>query len=200
MVYLAAEDVPGLAVGRKLVAEQSALGIYREENAQGFSKLKKKTPNYDKMGRNGLPVLMLTDLDADECPSGKINDWLGRAPSRGFLFRICVREVEAWLLADREAMASFLRIPLAKLSFNPESVPDPKKKLIQLAQKAPRKIRLGLTPHGHSTIGPDYNDLLSDFVRDSWSIDRASEHAPSLKRARKRVGDLAAMVPSTATG
>jgi hypothetical protein len=32
-VYLAAEDVPGLAVGRKLVAEQSALSRTLSDNA-----------------------------------------------------------------------------------------------------------------------------------------------------------------------
>ncbi|MBX3732681.1 MAG: hypothetical protein KF791_08810, partial [Verrucomicrobiae bacterium] len=163
-VYLAAEDVPGLAVGRKLVAEWPELDIYREENAGGWPNLKSKTPNYDKMGKCGLPVLMLTDLDADPCPSGKVANWLGRTPSQGFLFRICVREIEAWLLADRDAMAGFLEVPCAKLPSAPESLPDPKAKLIQLARKAPRKIRLGLTPLGLSTIGPNYNDLLSDFV------------------------------------
>lgn len=40
-VYLAAEDLPGLAVGRKLVAEHSTLTVYREENGHGFGMLKK---------------------------------------------------------------------------------------------------------------------------------------------------------------
>jgi hypothetical protein len=45
-VYLAAEDVPGLAVGHRLVAEQSALSVYRDKNGHGFGNLKKKAPSY----------------------------------------------------------------------------------------------------------------------------------------------------------
>jgi hypothetical protein len=200
-VYLAAEDVPGLAVGRKLVAEQSSLSVYNGagENARGYGTLKIRTPNYDRMGANGLPVLMLTDLDADPCPSGKVADWLGRAPSRGFLFRICVREVEAWLLADREALAGFLKISEDKIPYAPERLADPKASLIKLAKAAPRKIRLGLTPIGSAKIGPEYNELLAGFIADSWSIDRAVTCAPSLQRARKRVGELAALVASEAS-
>lgn len=193
-VYLAAEDVPGLAVGRRLVAEQPALVVYREENGHGFGTLKRKTSNFHQMGENGMPVLMLTDLDTDPCPSGKVDAWLGRAPSPGFLFRICVREVEAWLLADREAMAGFLKTKIANLPSSPETLPDPKAKLIELAQKAPRKIRVGLTPFGHATIGPDYNELLGGFIAQSWSIDRAVEVAPSLIRARRRIQQLALAV------
>lgn len=61
-VYLAAEDVPGLAVGRKLISEQPVLRVYREKNAYGFGKLKGKVASYDHMASHGLPVLLLTDL------------------------------------------------------------------------------------------------------------------------------------------
>lgn len=193
-VYLAAEDMPGLAAGRKLVAEHAGLSIYREENARGFGNLKRKVANYYQMGAHGLPVLLLTDLDADPCPGGKVLAWLGHQPSPGFLLRICVREVEAWLLADLEAMGKFLRIKPANLPSEPESLPDPKAALIKLAQKAPRSIRVGLTPIGKAPIGPDYNELLSDFIENYWSIDRACRRAPSLLRARRRIAELAASV------
>lgn len=193
-VYLAAEDVPGLAVGRKLVAEHSSLSVYGDKLGYGFGNLKKKAASYDQMGKSGLPVLMLTDLDTAPCPSGKIHDWLGRQPNRGFLFRICVREVEAWLLADREAISVFLGVKEVIVPISPESLTDPEAELIKLAQKASRKIRDGLTPRGSAPIGPEYNDLLAGFILGSWSIERAVARAPSLKRARKRVGELAALV------
>lgn len=198
-VYLAAEDVPGLAVGRKLIAEQSSLSVYLEKKGYGFGNLKKKAPSYNLMGKNGVPVLMLTDLDTAPCPSVKIHDWLGRKPNRGFLFRICVREIEAWLLADREAIAAFLKIKEARVPTEAESLPDPKATLIKLAQKAPRKIRVGLTPQGSATKGPEYNDLLSGFISDSWSIARAAARAPSLKRTRNRISELAALVAPEAS-
>lgn len=191
-VYLAAEDEPGLAAGRKLVTEAPPLTVYREENAHGFSRLKTKTPNFQKMGAHGFPVLMITDLDASPCPSEMIDDWLGDVPSPGFLFRICVREVEAWLLAHRVAMAHFLGVALSRVPAAPESLSDPKAELIALAQHSPhRKIRVGFKPIGTSTIGPDYNRLLGDFIRDSWNADIASKASPSLARARKRLQLLA---------
>jgi hypothetical protein len=58
-VYLAAEDEPGLAVGRKLVSETPPLTVYREENAHGFGGLKNKVPNFQQMGTHGFPVLII---------------------------------------------------------------------------------------------------------------------------------------------
>ena len=194
-VYLAAEDEPGLAVGRKLVAAAPPLTVYREENAHGFGRLKTKTPNFQQMGAHGLPVLMVTDLDAHPCPSGLINEWLGKTPAPGFLFRICVREVEAWLLAHSEAMAHFLGVAKSRIPVAPESLRDPKAKLIAASQHSRyRKIRIGFKPAGSATIGPDYNRLLVDFIRDVWSPEIASQASPSLKRARHRLRLLARSV------
>lgn len=193
-VYLAAEDVPGLAVGRRLMAERPMLSVYRAENAHGFGTLRRKTPIYDRMGARGLPVLMFTDLDADLCPASKVAAWLGRDPSKGFLFRICVRAVEAWLLADREGMAGFLQVSIDRLPPDPEMLPNPKDRLIELAQRAPRRIRVGMTPVGSATIGPDYNGLLEAFIAKSWVIGRAVQCTPSLARARRRIAELSAAV------
>ncbi len=192
-VYLAAEDEPGLAIGRKLVANAAPLKIYREENARGFGNLKNKISSYQQMGVH-MPVLMITDLDNNPCPSELIDDWLGTIPSKGFLFRICVREVEAWLLAHREAMATFLKIPEAKLPMEPEKLINPKAELIRLAKHAPRSIRVGLTPVGSATIGPDYNVLLEEFIRNNWSPVIASSRAPSLKRTCFRLNELAGLI------
>ncbi len=192
-VYLAAEDEPGLAIGRRLVAEASPLEIYHEENGHGFGKLRTKTRNYQQIGMR-MPVLMITDLDAYKCPSELIKEWLDEPRSAGFLFRICVREVEAWLLAHRSAISNFLKISEIHLPDSPETLLDPKAELIRLAQRAPRKIRIGLTPVGSATIGPDYNAMLSEFIRDTWSPAIAATQSPSLMRARLRLKELAASV------
>jgi len=106
-VYLAAEDVPGLAVGRKLVAAASPLTVHREENGHGWSKLKKKVRNYQMMAGFGYPVLLITDLDRAECPPSLRRLWIDTQPHETFLFRVAVREIEAWLLADRDGIARF---------------------------------------------------------------------------------------------
>ncbi|MDR2675917.1 MAG: hypothetical protein LBC18_13885 [Opitutaceae bacterium] len=190
-VYLLAEDELGLAVGQKLIAETLPLQVWRKDNAHGYGNLKRNVSKYNEMGRR-MAVLMLADLDNSTCPSKMINDWLpGRTLSSGFLFRICVREVEAWLLAHGNALAAFLQISEKRIPRNPETLSDPKRTLINLAQKSPRKIREGLTPIGSATIGPYYNELLGGFVQGAWDPAIAESQAPSLARTRARLSSLA---------
>lgn len=197
-IYLVAEDELGLAFGRKLLAEQGNLTIWREENGRGFGNLKRDCPKYDNMARSGLPVLMLTDLDARKCCAALFDGWLGkkRRPSRSFLLRVCVREAEAWLMAHAEPLATLLQLRKEQIPQKPENLSDPKATLFKLASKAPSKIRKGLLPAPGSSahIGPEYNDLLCPLVKDSWDIEIAGLHSPSLQRARMRVRELATRV------
>lgn len=55
-------------------------------------------------------------------------------------FRIAVREVEAWLLADAEQAAGFLAVPLARIPAEPETLPDPKATLIALAGRSRKEL------------------------------------------------------------
>jgi hypothetical protein len=49
-------------------------------------------------------------------------------------FRTGVKEVEAWLIADRERLADFLRIPVSNVPMAPDSIEDPK---IALGNRSP---------------------------------------------------------------
>lgn len=196
-VYLVAEDIPGLAVGRKLIGEAKHLTVYREENARGHGRLKKNVQSYNEMGRCGFPVLMLTDLDSFECAPAFKRSWLKHDTSTDFLFRICVREVEAWLLGHCSAMAELLRIPMSQIPSDPEQLADPKAALIRLAQKSPAKIKKALTPVGTSSIGPGYNELLEAFIRESWSPEVAAKSCLSLEKTRRRIAELADRVSAT---
>ena len=120
--------------------------------------------------------------------------WLDAKPQEIFLFRIAVREVEAWLIADREALAGFLKIKIMHVPYKPEELVDPKRVLLELATRAPRRIRNGPLPEPRSKaiIGPEYNELLTDYVRSSWDIEAAANRAPSLRRAVSATKFLAA--------
>ncbi len=76
-VLLAAEDRLGLALGLRLVLEQPALQIWREVDGGGYVKLKDDVAKYNQMAGNGLPVLLLTDLDRRPCSTDLLNSWLG---------------------------------------------------------------------------------------------------------------------------
>jgi len=74
----------------------------------------------------------------------------------------------------------------------PESLPDPKATLLNLARKAPRGVREDLLPAPGSIAsqGLGFNSRLSDIVRTIWNPARAAERAPSLQRMRERLREL----------
>jgi hypothetical protein len=181
MFLVATEDALSEAVARRLVAE--AIGTASEEieavRKGGYGYLKNRLPVFCTIGRR-RPVFVLTDLDKATCAPRLIARWMsGLTHSPLLLFRVAVREIEAWLMADRPAMAEFLHISLAKIPRRPEAIQDPKQQLLTIARKAPRALRNDLLPaRGTPTSqGLGYNARLCEFVQESWSPDRAAENS-----------------------
>lgn len=88
---------------------------YLKSNIRGFNQASIITPFF-----------MLTDLDLYSCPLKLIQDWVSFPINKGLIFRIAVREVESWLLADIEALSLFLRVSKANFPLQPEYETDPK--------------------------------------------------------------------------
>ena len=111
-------------------------------------------------------------------------------------FRIVVREVEAWLLADRERIANYLGIPRRLVPSEPELVHDPKKLMIRLAMHSRhRRIRYEMVPHPGSgrEVGPAYNSRLIEYVENKnrgWRPEIAARHSESLARCMHRLNNL----------
>ncbi|MGL5066189.1 MAG: hypothetical protein ACRC62_39975, partial [Microcoleus sp.] len=106
------------------------------------------------------------------------------------LFRIAVKEVEAWLLAHREAFAEFLGISVDLIPADVDKIPDPKQLLINLAKKSKKRtLREAIVPDRNSTsqIGKDYNGQLIQFVNSSWQVASAQTNSPSLERAMNAI-------------
>ena len=58
------------------------------------------------------PVLVITDLDRVACAATLIRGWTANDTLPvTLLLRVAVREVEAWLLADHDAMRTLLQRP-----------------------------------------------------------------------------------------
>jgi hypothetical protein len=127
----------------------------------------------------------LVDLDQDaQCAPPLRVEWLAD-PAPYLCFRIAVRKVEAWLLADPRNIASFLRVPLRKVPVDPESLTDPKETMVNLArQSRSREIREDMVPRPESgrSIGPAYSSRLIEFATRFWSPKEAA-HCESLRRA-----------------
>jgi hypothetical protein len=191
---LATEDELSEVVGLKLVDAAGAdVAVSLTIRRNGFGYLKSKMRNFCELART-MPVLLLTDLDTALCPSAMIGEWSRKdAVPSGLLFRVAVRQVESWLLADREGMANLMDVSVRQLPSNPDSLPDAKRFLLQLANKAPRKVRdeLLASRGAMARQGMGYNALLSDFVRLRWNPIKAATRSDSLSRARSRLSLLA---------
>ena len=191
MCLVAVEDELSAAVVRRILAPHSGtVGQLKIVGLGGNTRLKSGLKSYLEVARNVMPVFMLTDLDQGPCAPALVAEWLMAVeiPAR-FLFRVAVREVEAWLLADREAAAAFLGIATAKITREPESILRAKTYLLSLASRSPRELRMDLLPAKGAVAsqGFRYNDRMCRFVEGEWSPERAGETSASLKRTLARI-------------
>ena len=193
-IVLVVEDTLSEAVMRKVIEHHSpTLAVAGRVFVTGGSGNIRANVERYRNASNVYPHVVLTDLDQYECPGALLADWsVGQLPPN-LLFRIAVRSVESWLLADRERIAQFLQIPLNKVCQAPENVVDCKHELISLARRArSRRLATELCPATGSIAkqGPLYNAHMTRFVRESWRVDVATSGAASLKRACVRMSEL----------
>ena len=107
---LAIEDELSEAVLRRII-EHTGRGyaIGTAYGRSGFGYLKSTIGGWNRAAA-GVPFVLLTDLDDFECPMALIEDWLAVPRSANLIFRVAVREVEAWLLADHTNFSRFLGV------------------------------------------------------------------------------------------
>lgn len=162
--------------------------IYNSYSGNGFGYLKNNIKGFNQASVVN-PHFMLTDLDNYECPVKLRNEWVNFELKPNFIFRVAVREVESWILADREGFSHFLNVSIAHFPINPDNETDPKNILIQLAKRSnKRTIKEDIVPiNQNAKIGPNYNGCLSEFVFKLWNIENAILHSESLRRAYEKL-------------
>jgi hypothetical protein len=144
------------------------------------------------------PFVILADLDRDECSPALVRRWLPDGNHPNLVLRIAVREVEAWLLADRQEFAAFLGVALAQLPSRADEIEDPKLLVVSLARHSRyRSIRDDVAPAPGSTssVGRNYTAQLARFVLEHWLAERARENSPSLDRALRALGRFFPSLP-----
>lgn len=190
-VMLATEDELSEALAVRLLAElNGAIAEPTKLRKNGFGYLKSKMSNWREVARLQM-MFVLTDLDQAECVVAFRQEWLGQQPVPAKLvFRVAVREVESWVLADHEALRKLLGSKI-QCPAAPDTLPDPKQYLLKQAQKAPRKVRDELVAQkgAMASQGLGYNRCLVDWVNNEWSPERAASLSPSLLRARSALKD-----------
>ena len=159
---------------------------------RGKTDLLRRLPNYNQAARFS-PWFVVVDLDTDsQCPSQFLRKWLPD-PSTGMQFRIAVRAIEAWLLADKENMAQFLGVSSSRLQHNFDLEPNPKETLVNIARHSRnRSIREDIVPRAMSgaKVGPLYVPQLTRFVNELWRPDTASVESESLRRCLQALSTL----------
>ncbi|WP_160170861.1 DUF4276 family protein [Erwinia mallotivora] len=193
-ITIATEDELSEAVAVKIIElTDGKFSVNQRLRKNSFGYLKSKINNFCNLSEH-FHVFMITDLDTLPCAPTLKKTWFKNInqPEK-LIFRVAVREIEAWIIADHDGMYSFLGDKIGRIPVKPDELPNPKATLLSLAQKAPRKIKNGLiAKKGTLAIqGVEYNLLLCDFVRKKWNPVKASERSESLKRAITQVQFIA---------
>lgn len=186
------DELSGAVIDRILATYRPDISIQKSVPSYGFGKIKKNLLRYNKTANPSFPYFILTDLDTAICAPQLIDDWTKHIPlNPNLLFRVAVREVESWILADRENIAKYLGISVSKIPLDTDSIPDPKQLICNLARKSKKKtVRKGIPPKDqYAAQGYDYNAILGYFIQNVWNISNAIECSSSLKRTVERLED-----------
>ena len=190
-ISAAVEGIVDEAVLRRIVEDQGAT-LSRVYGKTGKGDVLRRLGAYNHAARFS-PWIVVLDLDNDgECaPPYRLG--ILQAPSNLMCLRIAVREVETWLLADRQRIARFLSIPVSRLPQNPESIANPKQTMVNLARQSRRRaIREDMVPRpgGGREVGPAYTSQLIEFVQTVWHPGAATLRSESLRRCRGSLQEL----------
>jgi hypothetical protein len=184
VVSAAVEGIVDEAAVRKLIFHAGGRpGTVYGKSGKAF--LRRQIHGYNNAARH-LPWMVLVDLDSDaQCAPPLCEEWVPD-PALYLCFRVAVREVEAWLMADADSLAGFLSVARSRIPADPEQLQNPKTELVNLARNSRRReIREDMVPRERSgrQVGPAYASRLMEYVETRWRPDLAAQRAESLRRA-----------------
>jgi hypothetical protein len=183
-VNIVIEDELSEAVVRRLLGELGTYEVVTPYKKHGSGAIKRGLKGYNAASQY-TPFVVLTDFDQEECAPVILRNWIDFEQHPNLIFRVAVREVEAWLLADREGFAFYAAVSKKRIPLNPDLVEDPKALLFEIIKKSQKRtLKEDILPrYLGDRIGPNYNGRLVEFVAGQWDVGRASENSPSLKKA-----------------
>lgn len=191
-VSLVTEDELSEAIGTRLLKDfLSFPASIQPLRKGGFGYIRSKMKNWCQLSHIH-PVLIITDLDRSQCPFSLKKEWIGTAtPSNDLIFRVAVKEIESWLLADHDTIQMMLGNK-GQLPNQPDELNDPKQYLLELSKSAPRDVRYDLIKQEGSICsqGLGYNRRLASVVHTHWNPVRAATRSPSLQKTIFRLQNL----------
>ena len=204
-VYVVAEDAVTIEITRRLIKEYAPnLQIKAVFPVRG-GKMKSQISNYNALSSID-PVVLLSDLDTEDCaPLAKNKLLNGVNPNRDFIINIAVDEAEAWLYADAEGLAPFLKVPVDSIPSSSLQkmggmngrleVDVPIKTSLHLTsqlvlQSTDSSIRQQLQSEDNRCKGKEYNRGILPFIQFLWNPERARMNSYSLDGMIKRITAL----------
>ncbi len=189
-INIAGEGPTDVAVMRRLLSETGLLcgTVYHGEGRRtGKQSLDGKMRGY-LAGAVHVPWFVLRDLDNDGCVVEVRHRLVGETVPPLLIFRIAIRTVDAWLMADRDALADHLKVRLADIPINMANHPEPKKALFASAARSKSNfIKKSVSPASLKgrKISSDFFETMIEFVDYVWRPDVAAQNSESLGRALK---------------
>ncbi|MFU9135365.1 hypothetical protein [Erwinia tasmaniensis] len=184
-ISIATEDVLTEEVITKILSFKGRFEIVHKLGRKGCGFLTNKLSNFNELAKTHN-VLVFFDLDLKPNPNAYKSSLEGKVANKNGSLHILisVREVESWVLADRIGLSAYFNISRDKIERDPDVLPDPKEKIINLAKASKNPlIKKGIPPKAGAAakVGISYNSLLTNFIWDGWDFTRALEHSQSLR-------------------
>jgi hypothetical protein len=192
-VSIAVEGTTDAAVVKRLLRE-ARLSVGPEYVTGGKHAIDGRLRSYNSAARLRC-WLVLRDLDHDAACAPDLVRRLLPAPAAHMRLHTPVRAVEAWLLADAEAIGRSLLIPKTRIPADPEAIAHPKRALVDLARGSrSATIRQALVPATgtRAAVGPGYAAFLIEFATKQWRPATAAKRSESLARLREFLREVAA--------
>lgn len=206
-VYIAGEDKVTCAILERIIADYAPnLHIVQSLPARG-GELKKKISSFNILSLS-KPVILLSDMDTDDCaPIAKNKLLNGIVQNECFVINIAVDEAEAWLLADKEGFASYLGIRLAFMPDAERQRFGGRKETMEMevslkssyylthelmahSNNATLRSQIGVMPNESRSKGREYNAGILPFIKTLWNVENARKRSYSLNGMIKRVEAL----------
>lgn len=160
----------------------------------GKGKIKTKLAEYNRSAKK-LSFCLVIDLDDNECAPSLIDQWFKFAKNERLFFRVAVKEIEAWVLADYKNFSKFLNVSPDVIkkkipNLEADNILDPKETLLQITNaksKIARKENIVFVSEGKFYQGSAYNSEMSNFIHSFWNVKFAAQNSNSLQKAIKAI-------------
>ena len=190
-VYIVGEDDVTRHVIYRILSYCGAgrFTVLMELPARG-GEIKNKIPNFNQLAMK-FPVILLTDLDADNCaPELKRKLLGGLEQAENLVFNVAVDEAEAWLMADRDGFAKYISVDVDQLPCAGLQKQGGAKACMEMQFSCKSSYFLTHILIREASKGREYNTAILPFINECWDIESAMRNSDSLCRMVGRIKAL----------